>query len=87
MATVKQYLTQLRARQDAIAVKLGTDISRADKQMRVLNLSVLALLAVLIKTLTDKQLITDGELLAVLNAARDDAYDDEPIEPPPQALK
>lgn len=83
MATVKQYLVQLRQRQDAIARKFGADVSRAGKSARVLNLSLLCLLAVLIKTLVDKGVLTDAELVATLDAARDDAYPDEPVEPPP----
>jgi hypothetical protein len=70
-------------RERVIAGKFGTDISRADKQTRVLNLAVLALLAVVVKALTDNGVLTDAQILAVLNAARDDAYDDEPVEPPP----
>jgi hypothetical protein len=84
MATVKTYVTQLQNRQIVIARKFGCDIAQADKQTRVLNLSVLALLAVVIKTLVDKGVITDAELLATLDAARDDTYPDEPMEPPPE---
>jgi hypothetical protein len=83
MATVKQYIAALRQRQDVIAVKYGCDIARADKQTRVVNLSILALLAVIVKALVDKGVITDAELTATLNAARDDVYDDEPVESPP----
>jgi hypothetical protein len=82
MATVKQYIIQMRNRQKTIATKLGADITRADKQTRVLNQSLLALLAVVIKTLTDKGVINDAELIATMNAAEADAYDDEPMEPP-----
>lgn len=84
MATIKQYVTQLRGRQEVIARKLGCDITRSGKSDRVQQLADLVLLAVLIKTLVDKGVITDAELIATLNAARDDAYDDEPIEPPPE---
>lgn len=83
MATVKQYIQALRDRQIVIARKFGTDVTRIDMQARVLNLALLALLAVLIKTLVDKGLITDAELTATLNAARDDGYDRESGEPPP----
>lgn len=83
MATVKQYIQSMRSRQDMIARKFGCDISQADKQVRVLNLSVLALIAVVVKALVDKGVITDAELMAVMDAARDDAYQDEPVEPSP----
>jgi hypothetical protein len=85
MATVPQYIAQMRQRQDVIASKYGCDISRADKQVRVLNLSILALIAVVVKTLVDKGVITDAELLATMNAARDDTYPDEPVEPTAEA--
>jgi len=83
MATVKTYIQALLDRQTIIAKKFGADLTGADKQTRVLNLALLVLIAVLIKTLVDKGLITDAELNATLNAARDDAYPDEPLKPPP----
>jgi hypothetical protein len=83
VATLTAYVQALRDRQTVIARKLGSDVSRSDKQTRVVNLSVLTLLATVIKTLVDKGVITDAELLATLDAARDDAYTDEPVEPPP----
>lgn len=82
MATVKAYVDAFMQRQDVIAGKYGCDVSRASKTTRVLNKSILVLLAVLVKTLVDKNIITDAELNATLNAARDDVYADEPMEPP-----
>lgn len=79
--TVKQLIAAMRARQDAIARKFGCDIASASKQWRVLNLSILALLAVLIKTLIDQGVITGAQLMATMDAARDDTYDDEPVDP------
>lgn len=70
-----------------IARKFGSNLDGAGKQTRILNLALLTLIAVLIKTLVDKGLITDAELTATLNAARDDLYADEPTElPPPDVL-
>lgn len=82
MATIKQYVVNLLERQRAIASKMGSDVGKADKESRVLNLALLVLLAAVIKTLTDKGVITDAELLATLNSARDDAYPDEPSDAP-----
>lgn len=79
MATVAQYVTSMRQRQDVIARKLGSDIATADKQTRVVNLAILILLAVVIKLLVDKAVLTDAELTATLNAARDDTWPEEPI--------
>lgn len=83
MTTVKQYVQQMRDRQAVVARKLGGDVFRSDKTLRVLNLSELTLLAAVVKTLVDNAIITDAQLLATLDAARDDAYTDEPIEPSP----
>lgn len=83
MASVKQYINQLGNRQRGIARKLGADITQRDKADRVANLALLALLAVLIKTLVDAGVVTDAALIATLDAARDDEWPDEPIEPPP----
>jgi hypothetical protein len=82
MATVKQYVNALQDRQQVIARKFGTNPRGADKQTRAINQSILVLLAVLIKALVDKGVVTDAELTAVLNNARDDFYDDEPVQPP-----
>jgi hypothetical protein len=82
MTTIPTYVQQMRDRQAVIARKLGSDIGQVDKQTRVANLSLLVLLAAVIKTLVDKGIITDAELLATLNAARDDTYADEPLNPP-----
>jgi hypothetical protein len=84
VATLKAYVTQLHARQKVIARKLGADIAYVDKTSRVLNLSLLTLLAVVVKTLVDKGVIADAELLATLDTARDDAYDNQPIQPDPE---
>lgn len=80
MATVPQYLSALRQRQMVISRRLGAALGLADKQSRVLNKSLLILLAVLIKTLVDKGVVTDAELAATLDAARDAAYAEEPTE-------
>ena len=81
MPTVKQYVTALSNRQQIIAIKYGADINRTSKTTRVAIKSVLVLLAIVVKTLVDKGVITDAELTATLDAAKDDAYDDEPLEP------
>lgn len=83
MATIATYADALWQRQKRIAVKMGADIARSEKQDRVLNRALLVLMAALVKTLVDKGVITDGELVATLNTARDDTYVDEPIEAPP----
>lgn len=88
MATVKQYVQQLRDAQRVIARKFGVDVYLTDKQTRAIVLSGLCLLAVVIKTLVDKGVITDADLKATLDAAKADLYPDEPVEPPlsPEAV-
>lgn len=76
--TVKQYIRAMWTRQEVMARRMGCDITASGKSTRVLNLSLVALVAVLVKVLVDKGVITDSELTAALNAARDDDYDDEP---------
>ena len=82
MATVKQYVHELRERAVIIALKRDVDVRGADKQTRVLFLSILTILAVVVKVLVDKGFLTNAELAAGLDAARDDTYDREPTEPP-----
>lgn len=83
MATIKQYITNMLAVEQKIAWKYDSDISQLSKEFRVLNLAILAVIAVIVKTLTDNAVITDAQLNAVLVAARDDSYPPEPTEFPP----
>ena len=83
MATVKTYINNMLAVEQKIAVKLDADISQLSKEFRVLNLAILAVIAVVVKTLTDNAVITDAQLQATLAAARDDTYWREPDEAPP----
>jgi hypothetical protein len=83
MASVKTYLTNMLAVEQKIAIKLDSDISQLGKEFRVLNLAILAVIAVIVKTLTDAGVITDAQLQATLAAARDDTYWREPDEAPP----
>jgi hypothetical protein len=76
MATVKQYVVNMRNAQQAVAIKLGSSL--ADKRSQVLVTSVLAIQAVLIKLLVDKGVVTDQELTTALNTALNDTYPDEP---------
>ena len=82
MATVKTYAGHLRARYRVIARKLGVIVASGPKEDRVRDLAMFMLLGVLIKTLVDAGVITDAQLLAALDDARDDFYPDEPHDPP-----
>ena len=83
MATVKQYVSSMLDVEQRIARKLDSDISQMSKEYRVLNLALLLIIAVVVKTLTDNAVITDAQLNATLVAARDDIYPPEPSESPP----
>lgn len=85
MTSIVQYVKIMRDAQWDIANKLGSDLSGADKQTRVLLLSNLAIQAVLIKALVDSGVISNAALLAALNAVRTDAYSpgQEPTFPVP----
>lgn len=76
MATVKQYVVNMRMAQRDVAIKLGSGLN--DKRSQVLVTSVLAILGVLIKLLVDKGVVTDLELQNALNSAQADTYSDEP---------
>lgn len=81
MATVKQYTTRLRSAHERIALKLGTDMVSAPKELRVAVTGGLVLLAVVVKTLVDKGVVTDAELNATFTAVEEALYDDEPANP------
>lgn len=78
MATVKAYVRQLWTVQKQVALKLGVDITWGSQEKRVLALSEGVLIAGLIKTLTNKGVITDQELQTVYDAI---AAADFPVQP------
>jgi hypothetical protein len=83
MATVKAYATQLTQRARVVARMFGADPERSSKELRVLLRTVQIELAVVVKLLVDKGVVTDAELIAAFDAAAADLYPDEPNEPPP----
>lgn len=82
MATVKQYMGQMRAAERAVGRKMGVDLAHAGKELRVAMLAVTAMIAVLMRALFVAGVITDAQLQAALDAAAADVYDPEPLEPP-----
>lgn len=82
MATVKQYVTSLWEAQQVISRKLGFDIRRAPLEMRCIVLAVDVTLGVVIKVLTDGNVITDAALQTRLNAVRDATYPLQPASVP-----
>lgn len=82
MATVKTYANQFTRRAVVVARKFGFDPELSDKPTRVLVRTLMVVLGVVVKLLVDKGVFTDQELLAAFDTAADDAYPDEPVEPP-----
>lgn len=69
MATLSQYFTQLRTKQDALSKRIGSWLPGMAVEPRVVLACSDATFAVLMKLLVDKGLITDAELQAAFNAA------------------
>ncbi len=70
MASLKTYTLQLWRTHRDFAEKLGLKLGWSQLGFRVIALSNDLILAVLIKTLTDKGVLTDQELNAAYTAAR-----------------
>lgn len=82
MTTARQYVNIIRDRQDQISVRLGADIRQTNKEIRVMNTSAMAMLAVLVKTVVDKGLITDADLNATFNTAMAEIWPELPNQTP-----
>ena len=78
MTTVRQYTQRMRAAHVVIGQKMGTDLTGGPKSLRVAIGAIFVVLAVVVKTIVDKGLITDQDLVDQLNALAADTYDDEP---------
>lgn len=76
-------MVRLRTFQRVVGLKLGVELRGEPKGMRVLAGSSSASLAVLLKLLVDKGLITDAELADAYSLTESDSYDDEPADPAP----
>lgn len=83
MATIGQYVTQMGNAQKKIARKLGYDLASGPLEQRVPVLVCDVMIAVVLKALVDKGVVTDAELVAALNSVRDDTYDTQPTDPIP----
>lgn len=79
MATFRQYATQLFAAQQEIALRLGSNLS--EKNNRILVQSLLATIAILVKAIVDKGLLTDQELIAARNAVLGETWPEEEDNP------
>lgn len=70
MATLPQYVKIMRNTAWDIAQRFGVDMQYEAKSERAQMLAVLAVQAILIDILVKKNVVTDAELLAAINAVR-----------------
>jgi hypothetical protein len=71
-------MNKIRGVMVAVGRKMGVDMAGTPKELRVGLLALAAVLAVLIKTLVDQNVITDAQLQDGLDALELDPQDDEP---------
>jgi|1185.fasta_scaffold03724_4 hypothetical protein len=77
MASTRQYWNALKSTRNAIALDMGVQESLTPKDMRASDNAGLAAVAIVIKALTDKGVLTDAELQAAQAAALADIWDEE----------
>jgi hypothetical protein len=81
VATLPQYLQRLRLMHRATAKKMGLSLQDQDATDRVLAASAGAVIAVIVKTLTDKGVITDADLEATWAEMEALTLPREPVQP------
>jgi type II secretory pathway component PulM len=83
VAALGVYVNQLRNRQEKLARKLGAYLPGMPVEHRVVLACINATIAVLVKLLVDKGVITNAELAAALDAATPDLVTAEAPTPQP----
>lgn len=85
MATIPVYVQKLWDAQQWIARQMGVDIRVISTEARVGILAQDLTTAVILKTLVDKGVVTDAELVTTMDAVRNAVYHRQPPEviPPP----
>jgi hypothetical protein len=72
VATVQTYVSQILQVQKQVALKMGSSI--LDKRLQILLASSAVPVAVLIKVLVDKGVVTNAELQNALDTAMNDVW-------------
>ncbi len=72
MATVQVYVANILQVQKRVAMKMGSTIT--DKRLQILLASSAVPVAVLIKVLVDKGIVTNAELQTALDNAMNDVW-------------
>lgn len=87
---VHQYVTELLKRQDAVGIQLGVDIYGVDRQLYVVDLTILTALGVIMKQITAvAPAVTDQVWIDALSHALDGTWPPDmlnqvdPNAPPP----
>jgi hypothetical protein len=83
MATVPQYVSALRARQRVVAQKYGIWLPSSSFEIRTIFGIVNATIAVILKLLVDKGVVTDQEITDAFDTAMGETFGQEPTVPPP----
>lgn len=81
MATVRAYLTALGTTRNQVAALFGTDIAQLPKEIRASSNANLVCIALVVKALTDKGVITPADLQAAQAAVLADVWTQEPSLP------
>jgi len=82
VATLKNYMRTLWDMQQTVCNALGMDLRRASFENRCMVIAIDAPIALLIKILTDKGLVTDAELNGYVQAARNQPFTRMPVDTP-----
>ena len=70
------YVQVLLRKQISAASQLGVDVTQASRDLYLINVSLLALLGVVMKALNDKNVVLDAEWQTRVNAALAGAWPD-----------
>lgn len=87
MTAIGVYVTQIRARQEVLALKVGAYLPTLPVELRIVLTCSNVAWAAVAKLLVDKGVFTDAELLTQINGAGMAAWSTEsptPTGPPPE---
>lgn len=77
MATVRQYYNGLKVTRDAVCQYMGTIPDSQPADRRAFMNATLMCVAIIVKAIVDKGVITDADLTAARNSAIGDVWDQE----------
>lgn len=77
MATVRQYYNALKTTRDTVCQYMGTIPDSLPADRRAYMNATLVCVAIVVKALVDKNIISDADLTAARNSAIGDVWDQE----------